>query len=30
MKKVIGIIRNECGTITKLVLLDLDTEKNML
>lgn len=27
MKKVIGIIRNECGTITKLVLLDLDTEK---
>lgn len=27
MKKVIGIVRNECGTITKLVLFDLDSEK---
>lgn len=25
MKKVIGIIRNECGTITQLVIFDLDT-----
>ena len=25
MKKVIGIIRNECGTITDLVLFDLNT-----
>ena len=27
MKKVIGIIRNECGAITGLVLFDLDTRK---
>lgn len=27
MKKVIGIVRNECGTITQLVLFDLDTEE---
>ena len=27
MKKVIGIIRNECGAITDLVLFDLNTEK---
>ena len=27
MKKVIGIIRNECGTITGLVLFDLNTRK---
>ena len=27
MKKVIGIIRNECGRITGLVLFDLNTRK---
>lgn len=27
MKKVIGIIRNECGTITELVVFNLDTEE---
>lgn len=27
MKKVIGIVRNECGTIIKLVLFDLDSEE---
>ena len=27
MKKVIGIIRNECGAITGLVLFDLNTRK---
>lgn len=25
MKKVIGIVRNKCGTITNLVVFDLDT-----
>ena len=29
MKKVIGIIRNECGTITGLVLFDLNTRKKL-
>ena len=27
MKKVVGIIRNECGAITGLVLFDLNTRK---
>lgn len=27
MKKVIGIVRNECGTITNLVVFDLDTNE---
>ena len=27
MKKVIGIVRNECGTIVNLVLFDLETEE---
>lgn len=27
MKKVIGIVRNECGTITDLVLFDLDNNE---
>lgn len=27
MKKVIGIVRNECGTIVKLVVFDLDTNE---
>ena len=27
MKKVVGIVRNECGTITKLVLFDLDANE---
>ena len=27
MKKVIGIIRNECGAIISLVLFDLNTRK---
>lgn len=27
MKKVIGIVRNECGTITDLVVFDLDTNE---
>ncbi len=27
MKKVIGIVRNECGTITKLVVFDLDSDE---
>ena len=27
MKKVIGILRNECGTITGLVLFDLNTKE---
>lgn len=27
MKKVIGIVRNECGTITNLVVFDLDTSE---
>ena len=29
MKKVIGIIRNECGAVTGLVLFDLDTRKKV-
>lgn len=30
MKKVIGIIRNECGTILNLVMFDTDSRKNYL
>ena len=30
MKKVIGIVRNECGTILNLVIFDMDSQKKHL
>ena len=30
MKKVIGIVRNECGTMVNLVMFDMDSQKKYL
>ena len=30
MKKIIGIVRNECGTILNLVMFDMDNQKKYL